>query len=384
MSSADSGQPTDLLYPFYLDTDMSMSFAAALTGGVTLEEERTDRARDASEAVRNLRGNINLWRLGALEGGKHKSDGQATETESKLVRHHTVASVFIDLYDELRRTGRVIDAPDINRLRIGQLVSVEIGPAVAPLRRVVDQLVRLLNVMAPVLGDDTEDGDPTDETRQQRRARERAPTKRSAEPVQAEGLHELRQLRRLFLALRDDLDHSGMVDIVVRRDAQPSVVLTLDKRFLTDATLEVLHTSTFTVVGKVTQVWSEANEAVNLYRRSVLALVPSLGQSIAWSVFTLLGTVSRSFDVKAAEQAAWIAVGGTPPEPPATAATAGKVDDPLPTGGGDQESGGLDAGAGPGAEGSATEDVIIGEDVAALLPVVAAPVFQILPLAICS
>ena len=40
--------PIDLLYPFYLDTDMSMAFAAAITGGVSLEEEQIDQLSDGA------------------------------------------------------------------------------------------------------------------------------------------------------------------------------------------------------------------------------------------------------------------------------------------------------------------------------------------------
>ena len=37
------------LYPFYLDGDMSMAFAAALTGGVALEEEQVDPMPEGDE-----------------------------------------------------------------------------------------------------------------------------------------------------------------------------------------------------------------------------------------------------------------------------------------------------------------------------------------------
>jgi hypothetical protein len=56
----------DLLYPFYLDADMSMAFAAALTGGVALEEEQVDRSSDTSKAVKAIRGNLRLWRAGGF------------------------------------------------------------------------------------------------------------------------------------------------------------------------------------------------------------------------------------------------------------------------------------------------------------------------------
>jgi hypothetical protein len=372
----------ELFYPFYLDTDMSMAFAAALTGGVALEKELVDRSQETSEAIKRLGGKLNLWRAGALEAAKQHAEGSAAGSESRLIRHHTVASIFIDLYQELRQSGRIIEEEKLETAHIGQLVSLQVGPAVAPLRRVVDQLIRLLNVMAPVLGDSDEgDGSGTQhDTRQQRRARERSAAKHLATD-QDEGLQLLRQLRSLFVALRDDLDHSGMIDMVVRREGKPSVVITLDKRFVTPLTLELLHTSEFMVIGKLTQRWTEADQAVNLYRRSVLSLVPSLSQSISWAVFALLATMSRGFDPKAMERSAWTALGVDPPQTadPQDTKTNETAHEPGPP---HEETDGTDPTSPVGAEGA--DEVIIGDDVAALYPAVAAPVVQILPLAICS
>lgn len=75
---------------------------------------------------------------------------------------------------------------------------------------------------------------------------------------------------------------SGMIDIAVTSETGPNAVLTLDKRFVAPPTEELLHTSGFTVVGKVTQVWRDTEDIVNLYRRSVVSLLPSLAQSTAW------------------------------------------------------------------------------------------------------
>jgi hypothetical protein len=373
----------ELFYPFYLDIDMSMAFAAALTGGVALEEELVERAHETSEALKRLGGKLNVWRAGALEAAKQQAEGTAVGAESRLIRHQTVASIFIDLYQELRQSGRLSGEENLDNAEIGQLVALQVGPAVAPLRRVVDQLIRLLNVMAPVLGDSEDDEVGTD-TRQQRRARDRAAAKHVATD-QEQGLQLLRQLRRLFIALRDDLDHSGMIDMVVRREGKPSVVLTLDKRFVTPLTLELLHTSEFMVVGKLTQTWTEADQAVNLYRRSVLSLVPSLGQSISWAVFALLATMSRGFDPKAMERSAWTALGVEPPQQANPEAPKTETNEtargPGPA---DQATEDTDPSSTRADDAPAATDVIIGDDVAALYPAVAAPVVQILPLAICS
>lgn len=218
---------------------------------------------------------------------------------------------------------------------------------------------------------------PAPATRQQRRSGGRQTAKRATTATEDEGSPELVQLQRLFVALRDDLDHSGIIDVLIAREDAPSVVLTLDKRFVTPPTLELLHTSGFTVVGKVTQVWSETDDVVNLYRRSVLSLVPSLTQATVWGVFTLLATVARSLDVASIERAAREAAGARPeqdegPAETTVPETTGAViitdaetdDEPEDTGG--------------------TGEVLLGDDIEALSPVVNGPAFQILPLAICS
>ena len=121
--------PIDLLYPFYLDADMSMAFAAALTGGVAFEEEQVGRSSDTSRAVKALRGNIKVWRAGGLEAGRESTEASDVASESRLVRRHTDASIFIALHDELRRLGQLRVQPDFEELSVGDLVSLKMGPA---------------------------------------------------------------------------------------------------------------------------------------------------------------------------------------------------------------------------------------------------------------
>lgn len=100
----------------------------------------------------------------------------------------------------------------------------------------------------------------------------------------------------MFVAIQDDLDQSGMIDVVVHWEDAPSVVLTLDKRFTNDQAIELLHTSRFTVVGKVTPTLPNDDEALNLYRRSVMALLPALTKMSMWGMLTLLASVARAVE----------------------------------------------------------------------------------------
>jgi hypothetical protein len=376
----------DLLYPFYLDTDMSMAFAAALAGGVALESEEVDRSEQTSEALRNLRGNLRLF-AAEFGGGRGRNEIETAATESRLIRRHTDASIFIALNDELRRANRLVEHPDPSALSAGEIVSLRMGPAVAPLRRVVDQVVRLLDVMLPVLTGDAADAEEDAKPHQGSKRARPGTRPRRAEPAD-EGIEALRRLHGLFLALRTDLERTGMIDIAVAQEDGPSAVITLDERFVSGPCLELLHTSMFTIVGKVTHVWRTPEDVANLYRRSVVALLPSLAQSIAWGMLTLLGAIARSLDPEAmrlvALQAAGVnpadvpeapSEGGTPPPAdPATGTTADPIDEvheqPEP------ES---------QAQSSTSGEVLFGDElIAAMSPVITGPAFQILPLAICS
>jgi hypothetical protein len=385
--------PVELLHPFYLDTDMSMAFAAALAGGVALEREDIEHDTHESEAVRNLRGNLRLFGALGFGGGaagvaadRETKEADVAATESRLVRHHTEASIFIALHDELRRTHRISDGANPSTLRSGDIVSLAIGPAVAPLRRVVDQFIRLIDVGAPLigLGGDPPTGASAGQTRQQRRQDARQAVKQAtAAEDQDSGVGPLRALRSLLVALQDDLDRSGMLDVVIADEDGPSVVLTLDKRFVSDQALELLHTSRFTVIGKVTQVWPTDAEFVNLYRRSVISLVPALGQTVGWGMFTLLATLAGSLDPAGAERAAYAAAGlsqtGTPAD--ATSDETKESDDAD-----DQDTGEAATEGNDPADGSDEKPEIMLGDVAvqALNPGVSGPAIQILPLAICA
>lgn len=379
MTEAPKSTPEiELLHPFYLDTDMSMAFAAALTGGVALTREEIAQEGQESQAVKTLRGNLRGLLGGALLGGEAGRETTATESAtsaSRLVLQNTEASIFIARYDELRRAGRLTEDPGVAELRPGQLVSMQLGPAVAPLRRVVDQILRLLDIMLPITDDDeTEPGQGAGGSSKQRRKAQRARGYQEPKPDDDDQT-SLRQIWKLFKALRDDLDRSGMVDVLVQREDAAPVVLTLDARWASDQTLELLHTSRFTVIGKVTQIWETDEEVVNLYRRSVMSLVPSLLQSVAWWMLAFLAGMASAIDPKEAESAAYEAAGVKQPDAePDTANGSTSTDD------GDSTSDPADT-----ASDEKDDEILIGEDAgAALLPVVTGPAFQILPLAICT
>jgi hypothetical protein len=377
----DPAPPVELLHPFYLDTDMSMAFAAALAGGIAIEQEDVQRGSNSSQAVRNIEGNLRLFGRLGFGGKKESAESSETGTESRLLRQHTEASIFISLYNELRNTGR-INTLDVEVLEPGSIVSAELGPAVAPLRRIVEQMIRLVELLAsmlqvelPVL--DRGDADDPPVSRQDRRARQRKAAKELAVSSGGEG-DELRRMYALFVALQDDLDQSGMIDVVLHREDEPSVVLTLDKRFTEDQAVELLHTSRFTVVGKVTQVLKTDEEAILLYRRSVVGMLPALTKMSMWGMMAILAGLANALETDDIQKAAYAAAGVQVPE------TDEEVEGET-----ESEEGAQVVEKGPQAEDDASspepgdEGPNLG-DITPLFPSVSGPVVQILPLAICA
>jgi len=337
-----------------------MAFAAAISGGVALQQEDIEKDELASKAAKKLAGNLRLFDLFGIGGGLNKEEATSTGSESRFVREHTEASILIALHDELSRTGQIKDI-EIGAAEAGDLVSASVGPAVSPLRRVVDQIIRLFDVALPVMGVTVEVGSEQPDGGASRQARRQQARELAKQAVNQEGESaELRKLYGLFLALQDDLDQSGMIDVVVRREGEPSILLTLDKRFASDQTLELLHTSRFKVIGKITHVWPNEDEAVDLYRRSVMSLVPALSQTAAWGIFGLLISLAKGLNVNEAQQAA-MAAAGTEESPAGTEST--------------EES---------TLEEEQDDEVYVGNDVEALHPAIMGPAIQILPLAICT
>ena len=353
--SQEPPEPIELLHPFYLDTDISMAFAAALAGGVALESEET--ARHTSQAVRNIRGNLRFAEGAGLEVGGGKT--RESESTSRMVKQNTEASIFISLHQELRDSGRLADPTE--ELKPGDIVSMEIGPAVAPLRRLVEQIVRLLDIVGPMsaAGEGMEDKGPTNAL-----AREQG--KALLGESTGDGDWDAEAAKGMFKALLNDLDQSGMVDIVVKRENEPSVVLTLDRELVTEQTTELLHTSRFTVVGKVTQVWAGANEGVNLYRRSVMSLLPALTQIMGTGMLAMLINMAKGLEKSDADDTVREALGIKDQAEGEVATESGLV---LP--------GGVPPSVDEG-------PMINAESAEAILPWLEAPIVQILPLAICT
>lgn len=222
---------------------------------------------------------------------------------------------------------------------VGELVLIRLEPAVAPLLRIVDRLLRLLDLMEPLTGQATAD------TRQGRRQAERS---------------QLGGLRMLLEALRRDIEDSSMLDVVVSRDDAPNVVVTLDRGYETAKSREIIHTSSFMALGTVTNVWPTEDDIVETWRRSAASAVPAVAQRISATIFQMLVGIAHGIgDVDLDAEIRQNVLGEEAP-----------VSELLSTDQDDEESNWLD-------------DIRVPNDVGALHPVISGPAFQVLPLALC-
>ena len=313
-----------------------------------MQAEGVDSVGRESEKSRDLNAGLRLFEMLDLGGKTKRSRKDSVKSETRMIRHHTEASIVITLLDELRRRGSIVE-PDLAALKTGAMTSLEIGPATAPLLRVVNQILRLLDLTSPEAPEP--ELKPAAQQRKQQGNRHTQAQQRPKPPVPPSPVADanpLEDTRKLFKALKGDLEYSGMTDIVVRREDQLSVLLTLDNRFVTDQALELLHSSTFRVIGKVTQIWPEPTDFINLYRRSVLSLVPALPNAMGWLVLGMLGGMAKAIDVVELQRSA-------------NEAMDNETYDPIDPG-----------------------EIKIGDDFVAMFPGMMGPAIQILPLAICA
>jgi hypothetical protein len=121
-----------VLFPVYLDVPMMVSFLAALTGGVTFEDQTTRRSAKGSDREVEGGAKLKLPGLGSLLGfdasGRmgRKDHGEEGE-EVRAVRQHTAASLFNSLHRALHddKLLRVIDGTgDLSNVVPGDVVEI--------------------------------------------------------------------------------------------------------------------------------------------------------------------------------------------------------------------------------------------------------------------
>jgi hypothetical protein len=120
---------------------------------------------------------------------------------------------------------------------------------------------------------------------------------------------------------------------------------------------------------------------VLLYRRSVLSLLPSLAQQVTVGVFTFLIAMAKAIGVVDLEKEVKHALGQTDASMTDKDVAESVAGEEAPTVVQPQEN---DQEHGDSLEEANLDDVMVGNDIAALHPALSGPAVQILPLAVCA
>ncbi|SDH99643.1 hypothetical protein SAMN04488693_1053 [Arthrobacter subterraneus] len=271
--------PYFLHHPVYLDTPMMTSFLAHLEGGISTDEEEVTRQggfRDRLLAARTgFRFNLPLVADVNVGGDGSTQSRDESNSEVTTNRHHTSASLFNALYKYLREDGQltsVTNNSELAGITSGRLVEINgryLGNPLEDMLIFVDSLVGYLKTQQ-----DASPG-PAQPTRAKAK-RSGNPAVRSAattdtkEPENNSGLES--EGVALVAKMAEDIRSAHVHDLLMRTDEGLSSVLTVSSDFYTSATNEYLKSGDFTVVGKVTRVFT-ADESINLSRRTVLGAV---------------------------------------------------------------------------------------------------------------
>ena len=153
-----------MVHPVYLNASMMLDFLADFDDGVSFTSDvaqRVEMVRKGGGEVGGTAGVADLVGLSLSSTGKLTRERSQNETtENKLVREHTVASLFNRLRNKLDETGDVVKMTReslVDGLEVGTLVEVtgvaSIGIRSKPCRRCTRIFVHMLLLKsAPKLG----------------------------------------------------------------------------------------------------------------------------------------------------------------------------------------------------------------------------------------
>jgi hypothetical protein len=310
-----------VLHPVYLDVPMMVSFLAALTGGVSFEDETIRRSSSESERRTEGRAGVKLPSLVSFLGldasiRADRGDRGAEGEEIKATRRHTAASHFNALYDALKDRKMftpVVDAESAGTVEPGDVVEITgqfLGNPLESVLAVAGQIIPYLSLAETNPGlreaiegphismDATERELGVLEDEAQALEGKLSTAQRSGNPAQKATASELtsaleekraevakatelmpivaqviegqeqQKVMKMMLQMRDDLAKSAVRDTVIKGPGLTGV-LTMSSEFFTDATTEYLREGVFTAIGKVTRRLVE-EDRLNLFRRTVL------------------------------------------------------------------------------------------------------------------
>jgi hypothetical protein len=282
-----------LAHPVYLDVAMMISFLAYLEGGVSTQEESTQREVGARERVLKGRAGIRArfpWALDAEVASEAGSQRREEVTiESKNARQHTAASLFNLLYGYLREDNQLVilqSADQLTDLRAGQLVELSGEYLGNPL----EDILAFIGAMYPYVSEQQEAQKQAAAgvlEQVKKAGRSGNPAKRAEAQLAMPEINQIvagamQQLEdsqnqlglQMMLRMADDISKVPVHDLLMRLSTGLQVVLTVSSEYFSPETNEYLRAGEFRVVGKVTKVVT-AQSSINLTRRTVLGAADS-------------------------------------------------------------------------------------------------------------
>ncbi len=245
----------DLIVPVYLNQRIVFDFVAMLQGGIASVTSISQTRGESSEVAGSLSSRFGLSSalasllridFSAAASGATANDSVETRSEQRI---HTSASLFIALRAELRDKKFIVGDKDGVSFAPGDIVEFSASLKRNPLVETMGSLVALLD-MSQAFSD----------------APAKGKTNRPNEDTK-----EKRQVQSFIEALTS----SDTVDLITGPlESSHRAVITLEQQFLNDPTMSDLVDGTFKVVGKVTRVVSDSDDAISLNRKSAVGILP--------------------------------------------------------------------------------------------------------------
>ena len=268
-TQTDEFKASDLPIALYLNQRVTFDLLAVLEDGLaqmaTLQTSSSTAETTGLEAGAQLGMGNPFAFLGLSLGGKGKRDATSKSDEVKTEQlFHTPTSLFARLRQQLIEQGLVkaleAKSVDFGEVVPGQFVEFEAVLRRSPVVSVLESLIGLAPIIEAVDASPAPSGAGSANRRRGGRG-QKAQAKQKSQPV--EGLREVK-------LMRDAVAATGSEDLVAECGAH-RFVLTAEKSYFVDSTMNDVIDGTFRIFGKVTRVVpEEASEGISLLRRSAL------------------------------------------------------------------------------------------------------------------
>ncbi len=265
----DDYQASDYPIALYLNQRVTFDLLAVLEDGfaqmATLQTSSSDAETTGIEAGAQLGIGNPFAFLGLSLGGKGKRD-TTTKSDEVMTEQlfHTPTSLFARLREQLTEQGlvKVLDADSVafEEVAPGQFVEFEAVLRRSPLVSVLESFIGLAPMMAAV------DAPPAPATTGSSNRRKGGRSQKSQAKQQGQQIEGLKEIKLML----DAVTAAGSEDLVAEC-GEHRFVLTAEKPYFVDSTMNDVIDGTFRVFGKVTRVVSGVEEeGISLLRRSAL------------------------------------------------------------------------------------------------------------------